>query len=211
MKKALFFLLISSLSFAQLTAEEDAIATAVMTRDLTKQEQIALDKYMDKKFINVKTFMSDTEKIVKAGLYIPTEYEAECAGRLIASANKDGYNLTKWDYEELWDAAGNFCREYVDPYRNNTAKKHVEKIEINTSEPEPKLTASRNEQYEYKTIQFAKTKTGYNFKSEVPTVLQEKIKEDFSKDGPGNYTAFYDVFSVNDVPDRITLKARLNR
>lgn len=120
----LLFAFLFSLGFSQMSKQDDAIAEALMKRDLTQQEQKTLGAYMNKKFVDANVLMADTEKIVKAGLYIPTEYEAECAGRLITKAKKDGHSLKKYTYEQLWDAAGNYCRDYVD---NNQLKKFYNK------------------------------------------------------------------------------------
>lgn len=111
------------LGFSQITKVDDNMVEALMKRDLTLQEQKTLNNYMNKKFIDANVLMADTEKIIKAGLYIPTEYEAECAGGLISRAKKDGHSLKKYTYEQLWDAAGDYCREYVEPYRNNNQLK----------------------------------------------------------------------------------------
>ena len=218
----LLFAFLFSLGFSQMTDEEDALAEALMKRDLTKKEKAVLKQYMDKKYTTVKIFMADTEKIVKAGLYIPTEYEAECAGRLIARANKDGYNLKKWNYEELWDAAGNYCREYVDPYLHTKAKEPVIKIDMTTLEKPQVLRPSYKEANQYIQVNFSKNKKGINFNDfkiidgdnvsfDIKNTIQEQINRDFSSDENGNYTAFYDVFYINNEPKKIKLKSRLNR
>lgn len=127
MKKILLIssiLLVFITSYAQkLTPEEDALAEMLMTRKLTKKEQSILDNYMNKKFVNENVFIADLKKVILEGLYIPTEYEADCAGRLIGNARKDKYNLRNKTYEEIWDGARNFCIEYVDSHRENKALK----------------------------------------------------------------------------------------
>ncbi len=117
MKKIILFLVFSVFCSAQskLTKEENDIISAVVSRELTQKEQTMLDNYMNKKFVNANIFMADTKKIIKEWLYVPIEEEAECAGILIARANKDGYKLTNKTYEQIWDAAGNYCREYYYP------------------------------------------------------------------------------------------------
>ena len=209
MKKSILFILFSSLCFGQMSKQDDAIAEALMKRDLTKQEQKTIRDYSNKLYVNKDVFMADLQKVVKAGLFIPTEYEANCAGRLIASASKDGYKLTNRTYDQVWDAARNFCREYVDP--QNQAAEVVERIDMTTPEKEVVLQKSAKEDYQYIEVKFTKTKTGFSFNNEQSQELKDRIKEDFASDKLGNYTAFYDVFSVNDKPEKIKLKARLNR
>lgn len=208
MKKTLFFILLSSFAFGQMTKAEDDLAEALMRRDLTKQEQKLQDGYMSKKFVNTKIFMKDTEAIIKSAIYIPTEYEANCTGRLIANAERDKYNLTNRTYEEIWDAARNFCREYVD---KQEPAEVVERIEIKSPEKPPVYTKGTKERYEYKQIQFVKTKKGFSYKTEASDEVKKQIEQDFTKDAPGNYTAFYDIYYTNDQLDKMKLKARLNR
>lgn len=208
MRKLLLSILISSLSFGQMTEEQDYIAEVLMQRDLTKQEQKTIDAYMGKKFVNEKVFMLDLERVVKQGLYIPTEYEANCAGQLIGSAKRDNYKLTNRTYEEVWDAARNFCREYVE---KQEPAKVVERIEIKSPEKSQVYTKGSKEHFENKQIQFVKSKKGFLYKTELRDDIKTQIEKDFAKDGPGNYTAFYDVFYINDQLDRMKLKARLNR
>lgn len=87
----------------------------------------------------------------------------------------------------------------------------VEKIDLTTAEKPQTFAKSIKEDYQYLQIQFTKNKTGFNFKKELSQEIQELIKKDFAKDGPGNYTAFYDVNFLDDKPTKIKLKARLNR
>ncbi|MRM84529.1 hypothetical protein D1002_00945 [Riemerella anatipestifer] len=77
-------------------------------------------------------------------------------------------------------------------------------IEIHKHEPK--------QDFKYIQVQFTKNKKSeYDFKTNIPNEIQEKIKEDFSKDNRGTYTAFYDVFYLDDAITEIKLKARLNR
>lgn len=67
------------------------------------------------------------------------------------------------------------------------------------------------QKFDYIQISFKKTKKGYEFNSTLKPEIEEQIKKDFANDKEGNYTAFYDVFSLDGVPKTIKLKSRLNR
>lgn len=67
------------------------------------------------------------------------------------------------------------------------------------------------QKFDYIQISFKKTKKGYEFNNPLKPEIEEQIKKDFANDKEGNYTVFYDVFSLDGVPKTIKLKSRLNR
>lgn len=67
------------------------------------------------------------------------------------------------------------------------------------------------QKFENLIIPFTKSKKGYEFKKTIPKEVEEEIKKDFAKDENGNYTGYYDVLYLDDIPKSIKLKARTNR
>lgn len=65
--------------------------------------------------------------------------------------------------------------------------------------------------FDYVQISFKKTKKGYEFNRVIKKEIEEQIKKDFATSKEGNYTAFYDVFSLDNIPKEIKLKSKLNR
>ena len=79
-----------------------------------------------------------------------------------------------------------------------------------------------SEANQYIQVSFSKNKKGISFDDfkiidgdnvnfDIKNSLQEQINRDFASDGNGTYTAFYDVFYINNEPKKIKLKSRLNR
>ncbi|MGC4130172.1 MAG: hypothetical protein QM564_11590 [Bergeyella sp.] len=67
------------------------------------------------------------------------------------------------------------------------------------------------QKFERLIVPFVKSKKGYEFKKPIPKEVEEQIKIDFAKDENGNYTGYYDVFYLDDIPSKIRLTARTNR
>lgn len=165
-------------------------------------KQLEVQKIFNtKKFYNNDIYLKDLVGAVKHSVVDYTKAEAECLGYYIGRMKASGKleELRKYNYEEIYWMSEAECQ-----IRDTIAEE--------AAVPEKQLTLekSHSENYEYLQIKFSKTKTGYNFSNVSPPVA-DKIKQDFDKDKPGNYTAFYDVFYEDNQPKIITLKTRLNR
>lgn len=206
MKKLLllFFAILFTSGFSQKTA---------------KQKEV-LKIYNAKKFYNDDIFLKDLEGAVKYGVLDYNQAEIECLGYYIGRMKALGKleELRKYKYEEIYWFSEAECqvRDEIQSQDNS------EKIDMIAPEKIPVLQKSHNEASQYIQIQFSKTKQGYSILSaknisgdnvnfNITPQLEERIKQDFEKDKPGNYTAFYDILYVDDHPKQITLKTRLNR
>lgn len=73
---------------------------------------------------------------------------------------------------------------------------------IKTSKREPK------QKFENITILFSKNKNNYIFKKDIEQSIRKQVEADFKTDPDGDYTAYYDIFYLDDKPSKINLKAR---
>ena len=116
--------------------------------------------------------------------------------------------------DKFWD--------YYDSIKNTPTIDEIKKDPLPKEEKPPVLTPSYNEANQYIQVHFSKNKQGISFNEfkivngdnvsfDIKTTLLEQINKDFSNDKNGNYTAFYDVFYINNEPKKIKLKTRLNR
>ncbi|QOW09938.1 hypothetical protein Q73A0000_05965 [Kaistella flava (ex Peng et al. 2021)] len=207
MKKLLLFLwaLLFSFGYSQKTV---------------KQKEI-LKIYNSKKFYNDDIFLKDLEGAIKYGVLDHNEAEIECLGYYIGRMKTLGklQELRKYKHEEIYWMSEAECQIRDEMQAENDSS---EKIDRSAPEKRPVLQKSNKEANQYIQIQFSKTKQGCTFfytkiiEGDLVNInasehLQDIIKQDFEKDKPGNYTAFYDVFYVDDNPKKITLKTRLNR
>ncbi len=211
MKKLLFFILFSIILNAQdYQVFNDFYDNTGLSDDKIK----VLDSYKFKKFISEKVFLDDLEKLVKNEIYIPSEFQSECLGYYFGIEKADGKinSLKKYTYYEIFMFAEGQC--YI---RDEILKKEKPK-----EEKPPVLTPSYNEASQYIQVNFSKNKQGISFNDfkivegdqvnfDVKNTILEQIKQDFSNDKNGTYTAFYDVFYINSEPKKIKLKTRLYR
>lgn len=164
-------------------------------------KQLEVQKiFNNKKFHNDDIYLKDLEGAIKHGVIDYTEAEVECLGYYIGRMKATGkiQELQKYKYEEIYWFSEADCQ----------IRDSIEKVEV--SEKSAVLEKGSSENYQYLQIQFSKTKKGFLF-NDLPEQLKAQISQDFAKDKPGNYTAFYDVFYENDEPKLIKLKSRLNR
>lgn len=92
---------------------------------------------------------------------------------------------------------------------NKIIHSETNKIELKKNDREQKTYPKQTS--DYTQISFLKNKNGFTFSKPIYKELENQIKIDFADDKNGNYTAFYDVFLLDGVPDKLKLKARLNR
>jgi len=214
MKKILLFLLFSNLFFAQ---EDYQVFNDFYDNVGLSDYQIkVLDSYKNKKFVSETVFLDDLKKLVDNKIYTPSEFQAECLGYYFGIEKASGKinELKKYTYFSVYAAAEGQCL-VRDLYSNKPNK-----IEI--PEKPQALRPSYNEASQYIQVNFSKNKKGISFNDfkiidgdnvsfDIKNTIQEQINRDFSSDENGNYTAFYDVFYINNEPKKIKLKSRLNR
>ena len=172
---------------------------SVFSQKTTKQQEVATI-FNNKKFYNDDIYLKDLEGAIKHGVVDYTEAEVECLGYYIGRQKALGklQELRQYKYEEIYWFSEAECQ-----IRDSIASEPI-------LDKAPTLEKGTSEDYQYLQVQFAKTKKGY-FIYDVPEVVKAQIAQDFAKDKPGNYTAFYDVFYENEQPKLIKLKSRLNR
>lgn len=192
MKKIIFFLVLSTFCNAQ----------------LLKKDSLLLEKYNNTLFSDTLKFKKDTKNLKDLGVLRISDKDLKCAITFIKAAYDEGYNPKKNTYIEIIENGGVIC--------NN------DKEETTVEEKPLVLAPSHNEANQYIEVHFSKNKKGISYNEfkiingnnvsfDIKTTLQEQINKYFSNDKNGNYTAFYDVFYINNEPKKIKLKTRLNR
>lgn len=96
--------------------------------------------------------------------------------------------------------------------QNNTISDSKPAI-IEDPEPTKEIIkkAEPKQKFEYLIIPFSKSKKGYEFQNKIVAEIEDQVKKDFLNDKNGNYTAYYDVFFLDDKISKIKLKTRTNR
>lgn len=211
MKKLFLFLILSIFCDAQDYQVFNDFYDGI---NLSKEKQNELTQFKFKKFINEDNFYKEIEKLSKDSIFIPTKFQSECLKYYFDIEKAEGNisELKKFTYYEIFMFAEGQC--YI---RDEIIKKEKPK-----EEKPLVLTPSHNEANQYIEVHFSKNKQGISYNEfkivngnnvnfDIKTTLLEQISKDFSNDKNGNYTAFYDVFYINNEPKKIKLKTRLNR
>lgn len=192
------------------------ISAFIFCQNTEKQKEVA-KIYNSKMFYNDEIFLKDLEGAVKYGVVDYNDKEIECLGYYIGKMKADGKlsELRKYKYEEIFWFSEAECM-----IRNQIESEKQDSIKI--ASEKPVIKPSYKEANQYIQVNFSKNKQGISFNDlkivegdhvnfDIKNTLQEQINKDFSNDKNGTYTAFYDVFYINDLPKKIKIKTRLNR
>ncbi|MDV3675116.1 hypothetical protein CMU30_02220 [Elizabethkingia anophelis] len=227
MKKTLFFLVLSTVAFGQEFKQLDSIqfqksilefASATGKTLKYSEKKSDLSKYESNKTAIFTNPENDNEQLLIV-------YQTSMSG---ANINLEIKGTKQWNIRSI---SGKYLmifpiwKKYMDrdadlekTANTKQVKKLVGNYEWSLSDYGSNIWVIKSDKYnahqssEYIQLQFEKTKKGYEFKTPIKyKELEERIKIDFVNDSPGNYTAFYDVLLLDSIPDKIKLKARLNR